>query len=66
MADFSEGYAAVYYRGKWGYVDRYGKVIVRAIYTDAEPFQGGLARVKDSSGRFFYINKDGLVVLSGR
>jgi hypothetical protein len=64
VGDFSEGYAAVQYKGKWGYVDRYGKVIVRAIYNQAEPFKHGLGRVKDSNGRYHYINNNGLIVQS--
>jgi len=62
--DFSEGYSAVYYKGKWGFVDRYGKVAVRAVYSSVEPFRAGLARVKDGSGRAYYINPEGLIVLS--
>jgi hypothetical protein len=62
--DFSEGYAAVHYKGKWGFVDRYGKVVVRAVYSSVEPFRAGLARVKDGSGRAYYINPEGMIVLS--
>lgn len=64
VQDFSEGYAAVYYKGKWGFVDRFGKVVVRAVYSSAEPFRAGLARVKDGSGRAYYINPEGMIVLS--
>jgi serine/threonine protein kinase len=51
VCQFSEGWACVKDRetGKYGYVDRAGTVWIRYEYDGAEPFRGGVARVKKVS-----------------
>jgi hypothetical protein len=36
---------AVYVKGKWGYADRSGKLVIKAQFDAARPFAGGLAQV---------------------
>ncbi|MCA1816762.1 MAG: WG repeat-containing protein [Acidobacteria bacterium] len=43
---FSEGLAAVQINGKWGYVDRTGKLVIPAQFKDALEFSEGLAAVR--------------------
>jgi hypothetical protein len=47
--------------GKWGYIDRTGKYIIKPRFDKADPFSNGLARVEldDTWG---YINKTGKFV----
>jgi tetratricopeptide (TPR) repeat protein len=42
---FSEGFAAVQVKGKWGYISPQNKVVISPIYDEAESFQNGVARV---------------------
>jgi hypothetical protein len=58
-ARFSEGLAAVPLNGRYGYIDRKGVLAIPFRYVEAEPFKGGLARVRDVSGRDYYIGFDG-------
>jgi hypothetical protein len=44
--------------GKWGYIDKSGKVVVNAIYNRVGKFEGSKARVEDESGSY-YIDKKG-------
>lgn len=56
--DFSEGMAIVKQRGKgkYGYIDTTGKLVIPLIYDDATTFYKGYAKViKD--GKSFYIDK---------
>ena len=50
--------AAVKTGGKWGYIDKTGKVVVEIKYDDAKDFSEGLAAVW-KGGRYFYIDKTG-------
>jgi len=56
--DFSDGMASVQKDGKWGFIDRSGKLVINYQFDSAGPFVGGLAPVTagDFSG---YIKKDG-------
>jgi hypothetical protein len=45
VKDFSEGLAAVRVDGKWGFIDRTGKMTIPAQFGIAEPFSEGLAAV---------------------
>jgi hypothetical protein len=49
--------------GKWGYIDRTGKFIIRPQFDEAlnMEFSNGLARVK-IDGKWGYINKTGKFV----
>jgi hypothetical protein len=44
-AGFSEGLAAVRIKGKWGYIDRTGKMVIAPEYVKVTPFHQGLACV---------------------
>lgn len=62
---FSEnGLAFVNSGGKWGYVDKQGKVVVSLVYDEARDFStSGLAPVK-KNGKWGYINELGKEVIS--
>lgn len=55
---FSEGLAPVKLKGKWGYIDRNGTLIIPAQYDDAGGFSEGLAPVKQK-GKWGYIDRNG-------
>ncbi|RAU95722.1 WG repeat-containing protein [Paenibacillus sp. YN15] len=59
---FSGGLAAVSQNGRYGYIDRSGKVAVPFQYDMAYDFSEGLAKV-EKSGKAGYINKQGTVVI---
>ena len=64
---FSQGMAAVKIGGKWGYIDKTGKLVVPAIFDTAEPFIGGLAAVDQSTtsnGFTGYIDRTGKKVIN--
>ncbi|MDJ0515966.1 MAG: WG repeat-containing protein [Trichodesmium sp. MO_231.B1] len=44
-SSFSEGLAAVKKDGKWGYIDKTGKIVIPYQFDDAYGFQQGLAKV---------------------
>lgn len=58
---FSEGLAAVHRGGKWGYVDKTGKFVIRPQFDGAFTFSGGLALVIVGN-RVGYIDKTGKYV----
>lgn len=59
----SHGYAAFCQDGKWGYMDKTGKVIVEPSYENAGRFSGnGLAAVKQD-GKWGWINESGEIVI---
>jgi hypothetical protein len=63
---FSEGMALVKIKGKWGYIDKTGKIVINAIYEDGNTFSEGLACVaklddKTKKKKWGYIDKKGSV-----
>jgi hypothetical protein len=54
--------------GKYGYIDRSGKMVIPPKFGSADPFSEGLAMVQlDSAGnKWGYIDKSGKVVISGK
>ena len=46
VGDFREGLAQVEKDGKWGFIDKSGKVGIEPQFDDAEPFSEGLAKVR--------------------
>ena len=44
--NFSEGLALVRKKGKWGYINKFGSVVIRPQFKSAWSFEGEYARVK--------------------
>ena len=44
--NFEEGFAAVQFNGKWGFIDKTGKEVIACKYDDVYDFKEGLAAVK--------------------
>ena len=62
---FHEGLAIISKEGKYGFMDKTGKIVIPTIYSSAEDFHEGLAAVKKDE-KFGYIDKEGNVVLPFR
>jgi hypothetical protein len=67
----NEGLAAVYigkpFEGKWGYIDKSGKMVIEPQFENALFFSGGLAHVspltgEEIRGMWGYIDKSGQFV----
>jgi hypothetical protein len=66
--DFHEGLAAAGpfdLRGKWGYIDRTGRLAIKRQYSFADDFSEGLAGV-EVGGKYGFINKQGEMVIPAR
>ena len=64
QGDFYEGLARVEdANGKWGFIDKTGKVVIPCQWNVALSFSEGLAGVKDANGRYGFIDKTGKVVI---
>ncbi|OAB44378.1 WG repeat-containing protein [Paenibacillus glacialis] len=50
-------------KGKWGFVDRFGKVVIPFKYDNADSFSEGLAIVYNGQGKIGFINKKGALVI---
>lgn len=66
---FKEGLARVQIKGKYGFIDNTGKIIVNPIYEDAQDFKEGLAAVakkdeKKDEVLWGYIDKTGAVKIN--
>ncbi len=59
---FKEGLAAVKLNGKWGFIDKTGKVVIPFQFSEAWSFAEGLAAVK-LNGKLGFISKSGKVVI---
>jgi hypothetical protein len=62
---FSEGLLPIETKGKWGFVDRTGKLVVAPQFEDAGDFSEGLAPVKVSSEETTWCPPDGSGSRSG-
>jgi hypothetical protein len=63
-AEFSEGLAVVRSaNGKFGYIDKSGKVVISPQFLYARPFSEGLAAVANDQFAFGYIDSQGKVVI---
>jgi len=62
VGEFSNGLAPVSVGGKWGFIDRSGKIMIAPSYEDALSFSGHLAAVKqgDYWGYLALTNKFGI------
>lgn len=58
----ADGYAAVKKDGKWGFIDKDGKVIIEPQYAEAHSFSNGYAAVK-KDGKWGFIDKSGKLVI---
>lgn len=56
---FREAHARVRIKNKWGFIDRRGVLVVKAIYDKVEDFENGLALV-ERDGQHFVVNKLGI------
>ncbi len=63
VGQFSESLAAVKVGGKWGYVDKTGKIAIRLRFNDADSFSEDLAVVEIKGEEYGYINKSGKIVI---
>lgn len=52
------GLARVKLTGKWGYIDRTGRIVINPQFEEAGDFSEGLARVK-TGGKWGYIDRTG-------
>jgi hypothetical protein len=52
-------------KGKYGYIDRSGKMVIPPQFEDAEPFSEGLALISFDSNQWSYIDKSGKIVING-
>ena len=60
--DFSEGLAAVYQDGKWGYIDTSGAMVIPPQFEYARPFSEGLAAVIQD-GKWGFIDQTGKIAI---
>ena len=60
--DFREGIAAVGKNGKWGHINKKGKVVTPIKYDYASDFSEGFA-VVGKSEKYGYVNKKGKIVI---
>ena len=49
--------------GKWGFIDKTGKVVSPCRWMHIENFSEGLASVEDDNGKYGFIDKTGKVVI---
>ncbi|MBN1412690.1 MAG: WG repeat-containing protein [Spirochaetales bacterium] len=59
---YSEGLAQFTEQGKAGFIDESGRIVIGAVYEDAENFSGGLAAVK-LNNNWGFIDKKGKMVI---
>ena len=55
---FVNGMALIKYNGKWGFLNASGKLIIPAVYDDANYFNGGYSTAKKGS-EFVVLNQNG-------
>lgn len=63
--DFSEGLAAVNFKGKWGFINKRGEIIIDYQYRTTSEFSEGLAIVRRFDREYLTINKTGDVIATG-
>lgn len=62
-AGFHEGLAKVQINGKWGFLDKSGKVVIPCKWKYVSAFEDGLASVRDDYDKFGCINKEGELII---
>ena len=64
LGDYFAHWAAVKDdNGKWGYIDKTGKLVIPCQWEATEGFSEKLAAVKDATGKWGYIDTKGNVVI---
>lgn len=68
MAAIHVGFSDTMHRldGKWGYIDKRGKIVIRPQFDYAEAFSEGLARIRIGpvkAGKWGFVDKTGAVVI---
>jgi len=61
--DFSEGMAAVYKEGKYGYLNSKGEIVIEPQFNYAHQFSEGLASVQINNS-YGYINTNGKILIN--
>ena len=59
---FAEGFAVIETGGKYGYIDKTGRVVIKPQFDHAEDFSGGMARITINY-KNGYINQSGEIVV---
>jgi len=62
----SEPLLPVRVKGKWGYINGQGKLVIRPTFTVAAEFSEGLARVRDDCICWYFINRNGKEITKER
>ncbi len=62
---FRQGLAPVSQAGRWGYINREGKEVVKPQFEYAEPFYNDRARIKQV-GKYGYVDKQGKMVIAAQ
>lgn len=60
-----DGYAAVCVDGKWGFVDKDGKQVIKPQFNEAHSFSNGLAAVRFTNGWGYVDEKGNKVIATG-
>jgi hypothetical protein len=53
-------------KGKWGYINTKGKIVIKPRFWAAGNFSEGFASVRDEDGWFYYIDKTGKSITNGK
>ena len=61
VRDFSEDFASVKLKDKWGFIDKTNQIVLDLIYDNATDFYGDLAYVQYED-KWVYINKQGQII----
>jgi hypothetical protein len=59
---FYSGLAYVQDKGKYGYIDKSGNVVIPCKWNSADNFSYGKAKVKGDDGKWYQINMQGEIV----
>jgi hypothetical protein len=66
VGTLSEGLIAVRSQGRWGYVDRHGRGVIRPQFAGAGEFADGLAPVAEQAWTCGYADRSGKLVIPAR
>jgi hypothetical protein len=66
VGSFSESLVAVRSQGRWGYVDRAGRGVIRPRFSGAGEFSEGLAPVSEQTWVCGYTDRSGTLVIPAR